>query len=1454
MSDRLQYRENKIKPNTTNLALLKTNTTSKDPPMTKESVLLLELMKTHGPRQSIIESYNHWINRNIKLQLCDRNFVGKDGYFKLSNIQVNPKIIIKDSKRAIPTPRYCREANETYEAEIYADIEFFPNKQIETGKKNLTQQQKVEMQKTTKSEKPIFIGAIPIMLRSELCMLTNLSDGQRMNLGECTNDYGGYFIIEGNNEKTIIGQEKLRTGEYITWIDNDTGKIECLVTCVTNSGTTVVTLIPGTKWDTLKVGIHFVGKDKHIPLYVAFAFLGYNETNATDLISHFIPEKMKVATMMYLQSSMFKSRSIVPNIVGYVIKKKAKNKSNLKSYSDNADEIIKIIRNNLFSNIKTINGKAKVLAFMAAQVILSIMGERSLNNRDSYALKKIHTPAKLMETKLNAIWTDVINKVTTEITKIAFNQKGISGFITVISDNNNMIRNEFRKSFLQSWKMRNGQIIESVTDMLKRDTPAALISQITRLQTQSSTRTKKTEVREVDQSQACGVCIAETPEGDTCLTKNAMVLMEDGTEKSISEIKIGDIVQFYNLTHNKFSTTDVVNIHSFYTNGTDSKIYKICTDNSEIEATNDHPFLTQFGWVVVSELNVNIHQLCIKKNNSVEYLNIKSINQIDNAIVYDITINAKSHNFIANGFVTHNCGLVKNLALSTSISLDRDIHIFFKLMKGELSGYEKHLPEIKSKKIPFNWNDNVYMLDSEDINLKNNETIEDYSEITVETEKFENESDEDYKLRIFLIKEEKINETFPYPIFINGILSGWCKDKSIEKHLQRCRRFDLIPYDCCIFYNEQRNCLEIDTSGGRIVRPVLVVENNKLIIDELDAWKYDINTLMKNGCMTYIDLKEQEKMMISSTPQKIREMDNTIKFLQTKIEELENEENKKTKKTENIELSNLRLDLDEILKYPYEFSEIHPIVELGNLAGMIPMANKTQGPRITYQASMGKQALNQYHTMEYERMDTQYKVMTTPTVPIFQSEICIPNGLTIMPSGDTIIKAIFAHPDNPEDGIVVNRDSIRSGKLTINKYVTHKLLFHKKNNKTDERRTKPTSNADVRHHAIQPNGLPSLDSYLKQGDCVIGRERITLEGNKDAKTTNASLYIGIGEEGYVDRISINKVPTGILVKVKLRQTRQQIEGDKLASRYSQKGTIAKIVNPNLMIRVTSGPNKGMSPDFQVNPHAIPSRMPMAEEIEMLTSKAAAFHGYRVDSTTFNDLNSDYTINNAINVLQETWDTYQSENPDEPTVDMYGQKYGSKFKYGYEDVEIPIRVVPDDKIGQGPKYLVASGKYRPCRNPIFMGPCYTQVLKHHVLDKFQMRSIGLLDATTHQPVSGRSRAGGQRLGEMERDALISHAATYLLLERLMIVSDLFEATICAKCGHFAIVNYSKETIICNLCETSNSTGGEFGQIRFPYVFKYLIHLLQLAMIDVTFKIAPISIYGTGNELKEDLYII
>ena len=205
--------------------------------------------------------------------------------------------------------------------------------------------------------------------------------------------------------------------------------------------------------------------------------------------------------------------------------------------------------------------------------------------------------------------------------------------------------------------------------------------------------------------------------------------------------------------------------------------------------------------------------------------------------------------------------------------------------------------------------------------------------------------------------------------------------------------------------------------------------------------------------------------------------------------------------------------------------------------------------------------------------------------------------------------------------------------------------------------------------------------------------------------------------------------------------------------------------------------EGISPDIVVNPHAIPSRMTIGHLIECLLGKVSSLLGDEGDATPFMD---DVTVEKISTLLSS----------------MGYQKHGNECMYN-------------------------GHTGRPLTCLIFLGPTFYQRLKHLVDDKIHARSRGPVTMLTRQPMEGRARAGGLRMGEMERDCLIAHGAANFLRDRLYANSDPYRVHLCDECGIIAIANLRKQTFDCRYCDNKTN----FSQIHIPYAAKLLFQELM-----------------------------
>ncbi|SBT75637.1 DNA-directed RNA polymerase II subunit RPB2, putative [Plasmodium ovale] len=276
---------------------------------------------------------------------------------------------------------------------------------------------------------------------------------------------------------------------------------------------------------------------------------------------------------------------------------------------------------------------------------------------------------------------------------------------------------------------------------------------------------------------------------------------------------------------------------------------------------------------------------------------------------------------------------------------------------------------------------------------------------------------------------------------------------------------------------------------------------------------------------------------------------------------------------------------------------------------------------------------------------------------------------------------------------------------------------------------------------------------------------------------DCSLSLRSNENGVIDTVMLSSNSRGNkFAKVKVRSVRIPQIGDKFASRHGQKGTIG------ITYRTEDMPFScdGTFPDIIMNPHAVPSRMTIGHLVECLAGKVAAIEGGEGDATPFSKI----------------------------TVQEISQRL---HKLGYE------------KYGNDILYNGHNG--RMLKSKIFIGPTYYQRLKHMVEDKIHARSRGPLTMITRQPTEGRSRDGGLRFGEMERDCMISHGSAKMLKERLFEESDAYRVHVCDNCGLCCIADVNKNAYECTVCNSKTT----ISQIYLPYACKLLFQELMTMAI-------------------------
>jgi DNA-directed RNA polymerase beta subunit len=1222
----------------------------------------------------------------------------------------------------------------------------------------------------------IHIGKLPIMLKSNICVLNQYKHVDNSHTGECKFDAGGYFIINGS-EKTVLGQERAaenrvycfnvsKNNTKYTWMAEvksvpdfkciSPKQINMMISSKNNGfGCPLYLQLPRVK--------------QPLPLFVVFRALGV--LSDKDICEHIlldIEDEKNKELLKALQASIIESNTCMTKedaikyITSYVMFTPI-NMDKETGIRKKAEFTADILSNDLFPHCTTLEQKIYFLGYTANMLLKTSFDLMKQDDRDSYLNKRVDLTGVL----LNNLFRNYFNKLVKDMEKQVVKEintgswRSTDDYLNIINMTNiykiiksTTIENGIKRALSTGdfgIKHVNNSNKVGVAQVLNRLTYVSSLSHARRISTPVDKSGKLIPPRKLHNTSWGYLCCAE------CFDPETPILMWGGTSKRAGDIVVGDV-----LVDDLGKATTVRTTCAGFKN-----MYDIIPEKGNFmkHRVTDNHILT---------LRIRQHKNILNQNRADRKYthSVKFLNR-DNLKIQEKFFHSLDD---ANNFVDsfHDDDTL-DITIENYLKLDqttKDYLVLFKVEGIEDSNFDLVQVgigpyvgwQLHDKRGRFCLTDGLVVHNTPEGQSVG--VVKNLSYMTHVTIHSNSGPLYDYVLpSIIPVQNLTAREMYEKTkVFINGAWVGISENPvELYQMLKEKKYMGIINVYTSIVFDYKFNEIRVCNDAGRLTRPLLRVRDNnilikKRVIDDIKSGKVGWNDLITNcsigeSIIEYIDPEEQSWSMIAMKPADLIDSGNE----------------------------------KEMFKHTH--CEIHPSTIFGVLASCIPFPEHNQSPRNTYQCAQAKQAMGVYVTNFDNRMDKTAYVLNTPARPLVDTRIMDMIKINKIPSGFNVVVAIMTHTGyNQEDSLLFNKGSIDRGLFQATIYHTEKDEDKQKINGDEEIRCKPDPTKTkgmkfANYGKVNNRGVIPENTLVENRDVIISKVVPIKENRNDhtklIKYEDQSRIYRTDEETYIDKNYIDRNGDGYnFAKVRLRTVRKPVIGDKFSSRSGQKGTIGNIIPEEDMPFTASG----LKPDIILNPHAIPSRMTIAHLKETIMTKVLVQLGLFGDGTSFGEL--------EIHTICE-----------------------ELLRLGYESR------------GNELLYNGLTGEQHECS--IFMGPIFYQRLKHMVNDKQHSRSIGPMVNLTRQPAEGRSRDGGLRFGEMERDAMISHGASRFTRGRMYDASDKYHVYSCNKCGMIATYNDEMHIHICRTCE--NRT--DFSYVEIPYACKLLFQELM------TMNIAP-----------------
>ena len=364
------------------------------------------------------------------------------------------KPIIYDEESGKPYPHYmypndARLRNMTYGVTIHYDIDVEYN--YYDGDKKIQE---------TKIYEKIYLGRFPIMIHSNLCILKGLSTEVRFNMGECRNDYGGYFIIAGK-EKVIVSQEKF--GDNMLYVrkykDDELYSFSCEVHSVSEDSskpiryTSAKIIAPDASFTNNQIVIDIPNVKKPIPLFILMRALGVisdksiieycllNIESNSNMVDLFIP-------------SIHDTHTIFTQQIALEFIAKFTKRQTISAVQD-------ILMNYFLPHVGEDNflNKAYFIGFMVNKLLRVFMGKEPPTDRDNFKFKRIETSGSLIYDLFREYYLIQNRNIFLKIDKEYYYHAGKyrTNFFSLVEDNikpffkERIVEDGFKRGFKGNW-------------------------------------------------------------------------------------------------------------------------------------------------------------------------------------------------------------------------------------------------------------------------------------------------------------------------------------------------------------------------------------------------------------------------------------------------------------------------------------------------------------------------------------------------------------------------------------------------------------------------------------------------------------------------------------------------------------------------------------------------------------------------------------------------------------------------------------------------------------------------------------------------------------------------------------------------------------------------------------------------------------------------------------------